>query len=68
MGRLNYQKPYFAIGIDVLNTPAEDTWAVNYLNGVYQYVKHGHVMQFDGQKVIGYYSLNDSLMKKNGFW
>jgi hypothetical protein len=22
-------------------------------------------MQFDGQKVIGYYSLNDSLMKKN---
>ena len=65
MGLLNYQKPYFAIGIDVLNTPAEDTWAVNYLNGVYQYVKHGHVMQFDGQKVIGYYSLNDSLMKKN---
>jgi len=49
----------------VLNTPAEDTWAVNYLNGVYQYVKHGHVMQFDGQKVIGYYSLNDSLMKNN---
>ena len=65
MGLLNYQKPYFAVGIDVLNTPAEDTWAVNYLNGVYQYVKHGHVMQFDGQKVIGYYSLNDSLMKKN---
>ena len=65
MGLLNYQKPYFAIGIDVLNTPAEDTWAVNYLNGVYQYVKHGHVMQFDGQKVIGYYSLNDSLMKNN---
>ena len=65
MGMLNYQKPYFAVGIDVLNTPAEDTWAVNYLNGVYQYVKHGHVMQFDGQKVIGYYSLNDSLMKKN---
>ena len=65
MGMLNYQKPYFAVGIDVLNTPAEDTWAVNYLNGVYQYVKHGHVMQFDGQKVIGYYSLNDSLMKNN---
>ncbi len=65
MGLLNYQKPYFAVGIDVLNTPAEDTWAVNYLNGVYQYVKHGHVMQFDGQKVIGYYSLNDSLMKNN---
>ena len=50
MGRLHYPKPYFAFGIDVLNTPAEQTWAVNYMNGFYQYVKHGHVIQFDGQK------------------
>ena len=47
LGLLGYQKPYLAFGIDVLNTPAEDTWAVNYLNGVYQYVKHGEVIQFD---------------------
>lgn len=52
LGLLNYQKPYLAFGIDVLKTPAEDTWAVNYLNGVYQYVKHGQVIQFDGEKVI----------------
>lgn len=49
LGLLGYQKPYLAFGIDVLNTPAEDTWAVNYLNGVYQYVKHGEVIQFDGK-------------------
>ena len=35
MGMLGYQKPYVAFGIDLLNTPAEDTWAVNYLNGIY---------------------------------
>ena len=65
MGMLNYQKPYFGFGIDLLNTPSEDTWAVNYLNGIYQYVKHGHVLQFDGNKTTGMYSLSDSLMQKN---
>ena len=65
LGMLHYPKPYFAFGIDVLNTPAEDTWAVNYLNGIYQYVKHGHVLQFDGQRTRAVYDLNDSLMKHN---
>ena len=65
MGMLHYQKPYFAFGIDVLNTPAEDTWAVNYLNGIYQYVKQGHVIQFDGQQTKAVYALSDSLMQHN---
>ena len=65
LGMLHYQKPYFAFGIDVLNTPADDTWAVNYLNGIYQYVKHGHVLQFDGQRTKAVYSLEDSLMQHN---
>ncbi len=65
MGLLHYQKPYFAFGIDVLNTPADSTWAVNYLNGIYQYVKHGHVLQFDGEKTKAVYALTDSLMQHN---
>ena len=63
LGLLGYQKPYLAFGIDVVNTPAEDTWAVNYLNGIYQYVKDGRVMQFDGQQTKAVYALNDSLMQ-----
>ena len=65
MGMLGYEKPYFAFGIDVLSTPADSTWAVNYLNGVYQYVKHGHVLQFDGQRTRAVYALTDSLMEHN---
>ena len=65
MSRLHYPKPYFAFGIDVLNTPSEDTWAVNYLNGIYQYVKHNHVLQFDGTHTRAVYSLTDSLMQHN---
>ena len=63
MGMLHYPKPYFGFGIDMLNTAAEDTWAVNYLNGIYQYVKHGHVLQFDGQQTKAVYALTDSLMQ-----
>ncbi len=65
MGMLHYQKPYLAFGVDLLNTPADDTWAVNYMNGIYQYVKHGHVLQFDGQQTKAVYALNDSLMQHN---
>ena len=65
MGMLHYQKPYFGFGIDLLTTPAEDTWAVNYMGGIYQYVKNGHVLQFDGQNTRGIYALSDSLMKHN---
>ena len=65
LGLLGYNKPYFGFGIDLLKTPSEDTWAVNYLNGIYQYVKYGHVLQFDGTKSKGLYSLQDSLMQHN---
>ena len=65
LGILGYQKPYFGFGIDLLNTPSEDTWAVNYLSGIYQYVRNGYVLQFDGQKTKGIYSLSDSLMQQN---
>ena len=65
LGLLGYSKTYLAFGIDVLNTPAEDTWAVNYLNGIYQYVKYGYVLQFDGQQTKAVYKLEDRLMKNN---
>lgn len=65
LGMLGYSKNYLAFGIDVLNTPAEDTWAVNYLNDIYQYVKYGYVLQFDGQQTKAVYRLDDCLMKNN---
>ena len=65
MGMVGYDKPYFGFGIDLLNTAPDSTWAVNYLNGIYQYVKHGHVLQFDGQHTRAVYALSDSLMQHN---
>lgn len=65
LGMLNYPKPYFGFGIDVLNTPKDKTWAVNYLNGIYQYVRFGYVLQFDGNKTKAIYALEDKFMSHN---
>ena len=62
---LNYDQPYLSFGIDLLSTPADSTWAVNSLDGIYQYVKYGHVLQFDGHETRAVYSLDDRLMKHN---
>ena len=65
LGHLGYDEPYLSFGIDLLHTPADKTWAVNYLNGIYQYVKHGYVLQFDGEKTRAVYALTDALMQHN---
>ena len=57
LGILGYPNPYLAYGIDLLATPAEDSWAVHYNNGIYQFVCHNHLLLFDGEQTIGYQSL-----------
>ncbi|MDE6576669.1 MAG: LTA synthase family protein, partial [Muribaculaceae bacterium] len=62
---LGYDRPYLAFGCDLLSTPADDTWAVNYTNNIYQYVKNGYILQFDGEKTIGVYDIEDHLLERN---
>ena len=62
---LGYGKPFLSFGCDLMSTPMEETYAVNYLNGIYQYVKYGHVLQFDGKQTKAVYALDDLLMKHN---
>ena len=66
LGVLGYDKPYLAFGCDVLNTPAPNTWAVNYNNGIYQYLQGDMMMQFDGNKVKGMYRFKtDNMLQDN---
>lgn len=63
---LGYDRKYVAFGCDLLTTPDEDTWAVNYLNGIYQYVKGDWLLQFDGKEVKALYRFRtDLLLKRN---
>ncbi len=65
LNHIGYPKKYLAFGLDMLHTPAHETWAVNYLNGIYQYVKYGYVLQWDGKKTRAIYRLSDLLMQRN---
>ena len=63
---LGYNQPYVAFGIDLLSTPADKTWAVNYSGGIYQYVKGNYVIQFDGSVTKAVYDYKkDRLMQHN---
>lgn len=62
---LNYGKSYVAFGLDLLQTEPEDTWAVNYTNNIYQFVSNGYILQFDGNRTIGVYDINDHKMQTN---
>ncbi len=65
LGYLNYDRPYAAFGIDLLNTPARDTWAFSYNNGMYQYTRDGIFMQFDGKQVRAVYDITTDRMLRN---
>ena len=62
LGYLGYTQPYVAFGFDLFHTPAEDTWAVNYLNGIYQYVKGDYLIQFDGVALKAVYRFKEDKM------
>ena len=65
LGYLGYQKPYVAFGLDLFHTPAEETWAVNYLNGIYQYVKGDYLIQFDGKELKAVYRFKEDRLLEN---
>jgi len=65
LGMVGFDEPFLAFGCDLFRTPPEQTYAVNYLNGIYQYVKNGYLLQFDGQQTRAVYALTDSAMRRN---
>ena len=62
LGYLGYDRPYVAFGCDLFNTAPGDTWAVNYLNGIYQYVKGDYLLQFDGERTRAVYRFRTDLL------
>lgn len=62
LSALHYDEPYVAFGQDLLTTPADSTWAINYNNGIYQFVSHDHLLLFDGNATTGLYDLKQDWM------
>ncbi len=65
LGLAGHRHPYVAFGQDLMATADEDTWAVNYNNGIYQYVWRGRLMQYDGQAVRAVYDIDNDWLLTN---
>lgn len=62
---LGYDKPYIAFGKDLLNTPAEDTWAF-YWDFYPQFIKGDYIMLSDNKEVTKVFNYRkDPLLKNN---
>lgn len=58
---LNYDKSFVAFGQNLFEN-IENTFAVNYLNGIYQIINGDFVLEFDGEKSLALYNVADDLL------
>ena len=62
LGYIGYNVQYVGFGCDLLHEDSADTWAVNYNNGIYQFLQGDYMIQFDGQHVIAVYDFKTDPM------
>ena len=63
LGYLGYDKPYLSFGQNLLETPQENTCALNYPGSI-QYYKDSWMLQFDGEKAIGLFRWQDDMFQE----
>lgn len=62
---LGYDKPYIAFGKDLLDTPYEEMWAVNW-DHIPQFIKGDYLLQFNGTETTAIYAYRtDRLLRHN---
>lgn len=62
---LNYDKPYVSFGESVFDSSAK-RFAYNYHNGIYQITDQNYLLQFDGEKTVGFFNYKtDGLLQTN---
>ena len=62
---LSYGKPFIGFGKNLLDGEQQD-WAINFNNGIYQYIKGDYLLLFDGKEATAVYDYrNDPFLKKN---
>lgn len=63
---LGYDEPCLSFGCDLLRTPDEETWALNYMAGTFQYFRGDYLLLFDGTRTKGLYDFrHDRLLTRN---
>ncbi len=61
---LNYDEPFSAFGNSMFDSSVTH-FAANFLSDFYQLTTDDYLFQFDGEKNLALYAMNDSLLEKN---
>lgn len=64
---LGIDDPLFSFGQNVFDTN-HVAFAVNYLSDIYQYFTDDILLQFDGEKTIGFYNIQSDITLKNNLF
>ncbi len=62
---LGYTRPFLAYGKSLLDVAPEDSYAVNWLSGQYQYFKDDYLLIFDGEKSTALMNIREDKMLQN---
>lgn len=65
MSYLGYEKPVISFGCDLLTTPDEETFAIDYVNGVYQFYKGDRCLHLNGDQPVGLYAFKTDRFKEH---
>jgi len=61
---LNINEPLFSYGNNIFDSTYVSC-SVSYLSGVYQLITHHYLLQFDGEKTIGFFDIQNDIMMRN---
>lgn len=56
LGLLGYDRPFICFGENLFDSSKESSYAVNYINGVYQYIEGDYLLHFDGESPMALYN------------
>ena len=62
LGWLGHRQPYIAFGCDLLSTASQDTWAVSYNNGSYQFARDRYLLLFNGERPTAFFDFEKDWM------
>lgn len=65
LAHLNYRKPYFAYGNNLLDSTYTRHYAINHFDQTFQLFEDSLLVQFDGERVTGVYNFVEDVFQKH---
>lgn len=65
MALVGYERPFVAFGNNIFDS-RQQSFAVQYMNGIYQIIRGDYLLEFDGNKSLSLYNMKeDKLLQEN---